>query len=122
MDDDTYLIEDAKDRRAALQAATALLYTIPDQRLDREWLRLADDAYRWLQRRDSLRAVSVQLVPGTPRKEGSTVTTIYQPRRQRRSPLHPDRLQDAKNAAVPLAELASPPRGRSPTLTPRVRR
>lgn len=66
MDDATYLAEDAKDRRAALQAAAGLLYRDPAAVEGKIWLHVADDAYHWLQRRDSLRAVSIELVPGLP--------------------------------------------------------
>ena len=101
MDDATYLAEDARDRRAALQAATALIYNSPDFRADREWLRLADDAYQWLQRRDSLRAVSIEIVPGTPRKEGSTVTTTFNLEDTQEVTFSLTG-QDAKGASVPL--------------------
>lgn len=72
------LTEDALDRRAALDAATALVQRAPhspwhDTR--GTWLGLADGAYRWLRRRDTLRAVAIQIVPGTPYPEGTTPVT-----------------------------------------------
>jgi hypothetical protein len=77
---ETCMAEDADDRRAALAAAV----TLAGQRLEvsvadgfiatgqPHWLNLATSAYRWLRQRDSLRAVSLVLVPGTPYPEGTT--------------------------------------------------
>jgi hypothetical protein len=71
MDEHTYLAEDARDRRAALAFAQAYVYGVQG-RQEFEWPPLADEAYRWLQRRDSLRAVSIQLIAGEPRNEEGT--------------------------------------------------
>jgi hypothetical protein len=70
-DDAAYFAEDARDRRAALAFAQAFVYGNP-RRDEFEWPPLADEAYRWLQRRDSLRAVSVEIIPGQPITEGTT--------------------------------------------------
>jgi hypothetical protein len=69
MDEQTYLAEDARDRRAALAFAQAYVYGVQG-RQEFEWPPLANEAYRWLQRRDSLRAVTIQLIAGEPRNEG----------------------------------------------------
>ncbi len=74
MDDRAWLTEDALDRRAALHFAAAAAGHPGDRE---PWQRVADEAYLWLQQRDSLRAVSIEIVPGTPRKEGSTVTAVF---------------------------------------------
>jgi hypothetical protein len=78
-DDAAYLEEDATDRRVALATAADLASRRGDIHLHHDagephWLGLADSAYRWLRQRDSLHASSIQLVPGTPEKEGTTVT------------------------------------------------
>ena len=103
MDDHAYLTEDAKDRRAALQAAAGLLYRDPAAVEDGIWLHVADDAYRWLQRRDSLHAVAVQLVPGIPRAEGTTVATTFDLSDTDQVTFSLTGL-DAKGASVPLAD------------------
>lgn len=80
MTDAAYLAADADDRRAALEAATTLAACQPDfPWIDRhdDWLTLAGHAYRWLRARDSLRAVSVELVPGTPHPEGTIMATTF---------------------------------------------
>ena len=64
MDDAAYLAEDARDRRAALAFAQSFVYVSP-ARDQFEWPPLADEAYRWLQQRDSLRAASISLIAGT---------------------------------------------------------
>jgi hypothetical protein len=82
-----YLAADAKDRRAALAAATTLITAFGDRRewppwvrgaredLD-GWLAVAARAYRWLQERDSLKAIAIQLDPSMPTTEGqSSMTT-----------------------------------------------
>jgi hypothetical protein len=71
MDDQAYLAEDARDRRAALAFAQAFVYGVQG-REEFGWPPLADEAYRWLQRRDSIRAVSIQLIAGEPRNEEGT--------------------------------------------------
>jgi len=81
-----FLAADAADRRAALEAAAVFLSgaaqdhpagpfgrTHPPALQD--WLLAAEAAYRWLQARDSLHAVAIQLIAGQPQKEGITVTT-----------------------------------------------
>ena len=75
-DRDSYLAEDARDRRAALAFAQAFVYANP-QRDQFYWPPLADEAYHWLQRRDSLHAVSLEIIAGTPRKEGSVMATTF---------------------------------------------
>lgn len=102
MNDSTYLEEDALDRRAALGFAGALAYADPD-RAGREWKRNADLAYRWLQRRDSIRAVTVEITPGIPRREGTTVTTIFNLDDTDEVTFSLTGL-DAKGAAVPLPD------------------
>jgi hypothetical protein len=75
-----YLAEDAEDRRAALAAATALFAPrLSDQFGDTTgYLKLAGEAYRWLRHRDTLHAVSITLIPGTPYPEGtSPVSTTF---------------------------------------------
>lgn len=76
---DFYLVEDAIDRRAALEAATALAsvhHTRGDRpATDTHWLNLADHAYRWLRERGSLRAVRLELNPGTAYPEGTIPVT-----------------------------------------------
>ena len=101
MTDRTYLEEDALDRRAALGFAGALAWADPD-RAGREWRRNADQAYRWLQRRDTMRAVSVEITPGIPRPEGITVTTTFNLDDTDEVTFSLTGL-DAKGAAVPLA-------------------
>jgi hypothetical protein len=90
-EDAAYLAADAADRRAALAAAVDLAshredvhvrdgrnedgdaqYVPPEHVY---WLSLADSAYRWLRNRNTLHAVRVQLVPGTPHLEGSSPMT-----------------------------------------------
>ena len=104
MDDATYLSEDARDRRSALAFAQVLLYADPETG-KREWERHADEAYRWLQRRDSLRAVSVQIVPGQPRQEGTVpmATTVYNLADNAEVPFTLGFL-DVKGAAVPAPD------------------
>lgn len=82
MSDAAYLAEDAEDRRHALAAAVDLASRRGDIGLhhDKEphWLHLAEDAYRFLRSRDSLRAIRVSIVPGTPYLEGtSPMTTTF---------------------------------------------
>ena len=73
MSDDAYLAADAEDRRHALAAAADLASRRGDLG-PHEWRDVANAAYRWLRDRDSLHASSIQLVPGTPEKEGTAVT------------------------------------------------
>lgn len=83
--EDAYLIADAADRRSALNAAVSMASHRGDVligessrvRSDAHWLRLADDAYRWLRDRDTLHATTIQLVPGKPVKEGTEVSTVF---------------------------------------------
>ena len=82
MSDAAYLAEDAEDCRHALAAAVDLASRRGDIGLhhDKEphWLALADCAYRFLRSRDSLRAIRVSIVPGTPYLEGtSPMTTTF---------------------------------------------
>jgi hypothetical protein len=100
--DSTYPAEDARDRRAALGFAGALAYADPD-RAGREWRRNADLAYRWLKGRDTLRPVTIEIVPGTPRPEGTTVTTVFNLNDTDEVTLTLTGL-DAKGAPVPLPE------------------
>jgi hypothetical protein len=80
MADDAYLQADAEDRRTALARAVELASKRGDVGLHGSeaggvhWLRLADDAYYWLRNRVSLRASTITLDPGTPVKEGTSMT------------------------------------------------
>lgn len=68
------LAEDAEDRRAALAAATTFL--AGNGHVERgDLILVADHAYRWLRSRDTLRATSIQLIPGKPYLEGTTPMT-----------------------------------------------
>ena len=102
MDDGQYLSEDARDRRAALAFAQAFVYSNP-RRDEFDWPPLADEAYRWLRRRESLRAVAVTITPGIPRLEGTDMTATF-------DLSDTDEVtfsltgQDAKGADVPLAD------------------
>ena len=60
MNDEQYLAEDARDRRAALAFAQAFVYSNP-QREQFDWPPLADEAYRWLRQRISLSGGSPDL-------------------------------------------------------------
>jgi len=74
-EDDRYRAADATDRRHALSVAASLRQWEPG---DENWLRAAENAYRWLRQRDSLRAVAVVLCPGTPQPEGTDpMATIF---------------------------------------------
>jgi hypothetical protein len=106
-DDRAYLEADAADRRAALHDAALITAARTDLSAslgtaDHDWLRLAASGYRFLRSRDSLRPVSVQIVPGIPRKEGTPMTTTF-------NLDDTDEVtfsltgQDAKGADVPLA-------------------
>jgi hypothetical protein len=79
--DDAFPAADAEDRRAALAAATEVAAHRGDVGFSEghplHWLHLAAAAYQWLRDRSTLHAVSVQLIPGTPYKEGTTVTTTF---------------------------------------------
>lgn len=88
-DEQAWLEADAADRRAALHEAAMIVaardssgYRIgKDDRFGREdrpdWIHLARDGYRFLRSRDSLRAVSVQIIPGIPHLEGTEPMTPY---------------------------------------------
>jgi hypothetical protein len=108
--DEAYLLADALDRRAALDMATGLAASCssdeawPWQGDDsrRVWLSLADQAYRWLRCRDSLKAVSVGITPGTPYPEGTTpMTTTFDLSDADSVPFTLTGL-DVQNAVVPL--------------------
>jgi hypothetical protein len=101
VDDATYLTEDARDRRAALAFAQAFVYSNP-AREEFAWPPLADEAYRWLQRRDSLHAVSLEIIAGTPRKEGSTAMTATFNLSDTDEVVFTLEGNDAKGASVPL--------------------
>lgn len=76
--EDPALTEDALDARAALAAATKLAERLRSPWSDHEdWLRLADRAYRWLRGRETLRPVSVSIVPGNTYPEGKPVATTF---------------------------------------------
>lgn len=98
MDDQEYFTEDARDRRAALQFAQALVYGGADR--EQVWL-AADFAYRWLKRRDSLHAVAITITPGTPRKEGTDMTATFN-LEDTQEVVFSLTGQDAKGASVPL--------------------
>lgn len=105
--DEAFLIADADDRRAALAAAAQIASTrgdvglTPDPVFPVFVLDLAENAYRWLRNRDTLIVTSIRIIPGTPHKEGTTVTTTF-------NLDDTDEVtfsltgQDAKGAAVPL--------------------
>jgi hypothetical protein len=99
VDDAAWDAEDARDRRAALQAAVPLLYGGSEARYVFEF---ADLAYRWLQRRDSLHAVSLQIVPGTPWQEGTAPMTATMNLDDTQEVSFTLTGQDAKGASVPL--------------------
>jgi hypothetical protein len=100
-----YLAADAEDRRHALTAAVELAGRRGDIGLHHEkephWLGLAEAAYRFLRSRDSLRAIRVSIVPGTPYLEGNPMTATF-------NLDDTDAVeftltgQDAKGASVPL--------------------
>jgi hypothetical protein len=102
-DDAAYLAADAEDARTALGDAMTLISRRGDLEPERDWLRLADLGYRFLRHRDSLRAIRVSLVPGTPYLEGTNnpMTTTF-------DLSDTDEVQfsltglDAKGASVPL--------------------
>jgi hypothetical protein len=97
--DAAYLAEDARDRRAALQAVSPLLYIGSEPGLALEFAELA---YRWLQRRDSLRAVSLVITAGTPRREGEPAMTATFDLSDTDQVDFTLTGQDAKGASVPL--------------------
>ncbi len=101
MSDAAYLAADAEDRRAALAAATSLLAARGDLSPP-EWLTHADTAYRWLRARDSLTAVSVAIVPGTPYKEGTSPMTATFDLSDTDQVVFSLEGVDAKGASVPL--------------------
>jgi hypothetical protein len=104
--DEAYLQADAADRRAALAGATQIVASRGDCGLgrdgDRDWLQLAERGYRFLRARDSLRAVSLQITPGTPYKEGSTPVTATFDLSDTYEVVFSLTGLDAKDAAVPL--------------------
>lgn len=78
--DEIYFAEDADDRRAALESATALVAAnnagyLPPHEVETALTHLADAAYLWLRGRDSLKAVRLELLAGTPYPEGGTPMT-----------------------------------------------
>jgi hypothetical protein len=75
-DDHAWLEADAADSRTALHEAAQIISS--GQAGAHQWVPLASGAYAWLRGRQSLRAVTIQLIPGEPRKEGSTpVATTF---------------------------------------------
>lgn len=79
-DDAAYLEADADDARHALHEAGLIVAARGDTGLtegNTAWLHLADLAYYWLRNRVSLRASTITVVPGTPEKEGSPVSTVF---------------------------------------------
>jgi len=74
--DQEYLLADALDARAALAAAATVVAAM-EGRTPQKLREMAEVGYRWLKQRDSLRVISISLVPGTPRKEGTPVTTTF---------------------------------------------
>lgn len=79
-DDAAYLAADADDARAALAFTAEVVARRGDTDIEHgqgrgpHWQQIADQAYSWLRNRVSLRASAITLVPGTPEKEGTTVT------------------------------------------------
>lgn len=68
-----YFIEDATDRRVALSAATEIVAAKEDFGVaagEKSWLLIAEQGYQFLRSRDSLRAVALRLIAGTPSPEG----------------------------------------------------
>ena len=79
-DDAAYLEADADDARHALHEAGLIVAARGDTGLtegNTAWLHLAELAYYWLRNRVSLRASTITVVPGTPEKEGSPVSTVF---------------------------------------------
>ena len=77
--DEMYFAEDAIDRRAALESATEIAASVvafdsPHQ-IETFLISLANVAYLWLRQRDSLKAVRLELLAGTPYPEGGTPMT-----------------------------------------------
>jgi hypothetical protein len=106
-DDRARLEADAADRRAALHEATVIIAARTGggwRATDRDWLRLAGHAYLFLRARDSLRAVSVQIINGKPYKEGTTpVSTVLNLSDADSVPFSLTGL-DVKDAQVPLPD------------------
>lgn len=102
--DRDWLEADAADRRAALHDA-ALITAARDAAglasTDRDWLHLAASGYRFLRSRDSLRPVSIQIIPGTPHLEGTPMTATFNLADTDEVTFSLTGL-DAKGAAVPL--------------------
>lgn len=107
LDDDAWLAADFQDRHAALEEAARVATARGDISLadpDRRdyVLNVASRFYRWLRDRDTLHPVSLQIIPGTPYKEGTTpVTTTYTLDDTSEVPFSLTGL-DAKGAPVPL--------------------
>lgn len=82
-DNAAWLADDGTDRRTALAAATEFISsgqrTHPKGETQiQDWLNLAQAAYQWLRDRDSLRPLSVRIIPGTPYPEGTTaMSTVF---------------------------------------------
>lgn len=104
-DDAAYLLADAEDRRAALHEASIIAVTRGDVGLltgETALLAIAERNYHFLRNRDTLRAVAIQIVPGTPHKEGTPdMATVFNLADTDEVVFSLTGL-DAKDAAVPL--------------------
>ena len=108
MTDAAYLDADADDRRAALKAATAIIQAAAPQFWGEgpgmppadAWLEHADHAYRWLRRRDSLKAAALVIIPGLPYPEGTPMGTTFDLSDTQEAVFSLGAV-DAKNAPVP---------------------
>jgi hypothetical protein len=105
MPDGAFLAADAEDRRAALAAAAEVASHRGDADLitvgsASHWLALAERAYWWLRDRSTLHAVSVQIIPGTPYTEGTSMTATVDLSDTNVLPFTLTGL-DVKNAQVP---------------------
>lgn len=110
-EDAAYLAADAADAHAALAVAAELAAHREDVHVrdgllvppgHTHWLMLAGQAYRWLRDRTSLHATSIQIVPGTPYKEGTIPMTTTFNLDDTDEVQFSLTGQDAKGASVPL--------------------
>jgi hypothetical protein len=74
--DPAYLAADADDRRTALSAAIAHIGRGGGMWGQEQWPFVAEDMYRWLRKRESLRAVAIEIIPGKITKENTVATSI----------------------------------------------
>lgn len=124
-----YLADDQADRLHALDKATELALSGQlARRMEADdpadvLLEFASRAYRWLRHRDSLLAVALDIVPGTPQLEGTPVATVVSLEDTQEVSFSLSGT-DAKGASVPLdagysaAWSLSDPDGSGATATP----